>query len=371
MQDFWKNKKVLITGHTGFKGTWLVHWLQLLGADVAGYALSPPTTPSLFELTDASKNMISVQGDVRDPISIQKLVSDFRPEIIIHMAAQALVRQSYNDPPDTYSTNIMGTIHLLEAVRSVAGVRVVVNVTSDKCYENREWLWGYRETDAMGGYDPYSCSKGCAELITASYRNSFFNPERYDQHRVGVASARAGNVIGGGDWAEDRLVPDMIRAFMKGDTVEIRRPDAIRPWQHVLEPLSGYLCLAEKLYLDGSRYAQAWNFGPSDTDARSVGWIVEQTANLWGDGAKYKMDNRQHPHEAGFLKLDCNKARTLLRWAPRLSLEEALTWTVEWYKAYQRKPHTCRAMVEEQIQRYQALIQHAVFTAMQRMCNYK
>jgi CDP-glucose 4,6-dehydratase len=324
-----------------------------MSAQVAGFALSPPTSPSLFELTHASKNMISVIGDVRDLTSLRDIVSDFHPEIIIHMAAQALVRHSYGNPVDTYSTNIMGTVNLLESVRQIGGVRVVVNVTSDKCYENREWVWGYRETDAMGGYDPYSCSKGCSELITASFRNAFFNPDRYNQHRVGVASVRAGNVIGGGDWAEDRLVPDMVKAFMQCRTVEIRRPDAIRPWQHVLEPLSGYLCLAEKLYQDGSRYAQAWNFGPSDSDARPVGWIVEQMAQMWGEGAEYKMDTRQHPHEAGFLKLDCSKARALLEWKPRLGIDETLKWTIAWYKAYQRNPLSCRDMVEEQILWYQ------------------
>jgi CDP-glucose 4,6-dehydratase len=353
MPDFWKNKRVLVTGHTGFKGTWLVHWLKLMGVHVAGFSLSPPTSPSLFALTQASQNMISVMGDVRDLNSLRDIVSDFRPEIIIHMAAQALVRQSYINPADTYATNIMGTVNLLEAVRLVGGVRAVVNVTSDKCYENREWVWGYRETDPMGGYDPYSCSKGCSELITASFRNAFFNPDRYDLHQVGLASARAGNVVGGGDWAEDRLAPDVIRAFTQQRAVEIRRPDAIRPWQHVLEPLSGYLCLAEKLYQDGPRYAQAWNFGPPDSDARPVGWVVEQMAQLWGKGAEYKMDTRQHPHEAGFLKLDCSKARSLLGWSPRLGIEETLKWTIAWYKAYQRNPLSCRDMVEEQILRYQ------------------
>ena len=352
MKDFWNNKRVLVTGHTGFKGTWLIQWLKLMGAQIAGYALSPPTSPSLFELMRASKNIISVEGDIRDAVSLRNVVLDFHPEIIIHMAAQALVRQSYHNPSDTYSTNVMGTVNLFEAVRASSDVRAVVNVTSDKCYENREWVWGYRETDAMGGYDPYSSSKGCPELITSSYRNAFFDPDQYNCHRTGVATARAGNVIGGGDWAEDRLVPDIIRAFIQNETVSIRCPDAIRPWQHVLEPLSGYLSLAENLYLEGPRYAQSWNFGPSDNDTRSVGWIVRHMAMLWGDGAGYKLDIRQHPHEAGCLKLDCSKARALLGWSPRLNLEEALKWTVDGYKVFQRNPLSVRDLMEEQILRY-------------------
>ncbi len=355
ISDFWKNKRVLVTGHTGFKGTWLVHWLKLMGAQVAGFALSPPTSPSLFELTHAAEGMVSVEGDIRDMTSFQDIFTNFRPEIVIHMAAQALVRRSYNNPAETYATNIMGTVNLFEAVRLSGCVRAVVNVTSDKCYENREWVWGYRETDPMGGYDPYSCSKGCAELVTASYRQAFFNPDQYDLHHTAVASARAGNVIGGGDWAEDRLVPDIIRAFMQNRRVEIRCPDAVRPWQHVLEPLSGYLRLAEKLYQGGPRYAQSWNFGPSDTDARPVGWIVEQMALLWGDGVGFTQDARRHPHEAGWLKLDCSKARILLEWTPRLNLKEAIAWTVDWYKAYHRNPLSCQRMMEAQITQYQRI----------------
>jgi len=355
MPDFWKNRKVLITGHTGFKGTWLVHWLKLLGAQVTGFALAPPTSPNLFELTRASENMISIQGDIRDGASVRNIVSEVRPEIIFHLAAQALIRQSYSHPVETFSTNVMGTVHLLEAVRVTGGVRAVVNITSDKCYENREWVWGYRETDAMGGFDPYSCSKGCSELITASYRNAFFNPDRYDQHGVGLASARAGNVIGGGDWAEDRLVPDIVKAFMQERTVEIRCPNAVRPWQHVLEPLSGYLRLAEKLYIEGSRYAESWNFGPSDSDARPVGWVVEQMAKQWGEKAEHVIHTQPHLHEAGFLKLDCSKSRYLLGWVPRLRLDEALQWTVNWYKEYARNPRTCREMVEKNIFQYQAI----------------
>jgi CDP-glucose 4,6-dehydratase len=326
-----------------------------MGAQVVGFALSPPTSPSLFGLTHAAEGMVSVEGDIRDMTSFQNIFTNFRPEIVIHMAAQALVRRSYDNPTETYATNIMGTVNLFEAVRLSECVRAVVNVTSDKCYENREWVWGYRETDPMGGYDPYSCSKGCAELVTASYRQAFFNPDQYDLHQTAVASARAGNVIGGGDWAEDRLVPDIIKAFMQNRRVEIRCPDAVRPWQHVLEPLSGYLRLAEKLYQDGSRYAQSWNFGPSDTDARPVGWIVEQMALLWGDGAGFTRDARRHPHEAGWLKLDCSKARALLEWAPRLNLKEAIAWTVDWYKAYHRNPLSCQRIMEAQITQYQRL----------------
>ncbi len=311
--------------------------------------------PSLFILSQAGQDMISVEGDIGNLPLLSDTINRFRPEVVFHMAAQALVGQSYRDPISTYATNIMGTVMVLEAARKCTDIRVVVNVTSDKCYENQEWVWGYRESDALGGFDPYSCSKGCSELITASYRKAFFNPEDYDRHRLGLVSVRAGNVIGGGDWAEERLVPDIMAAFIKKQPVRIRCPNAVRPWQHVLEPLSGYLDLAEKLFLDGRRYAGAWNFGPLESDIQPVRWIVDRVSTLWGGDAQYEMDNGPHPHEAGLLKLDCSKARSLLGWAPRLNLGQALEWTVDWYKAYDHNSLTAVGMIEEQILSYQSL----------------
>lgn len=333
---FWQGKRVLLTGHTGFKGSWLSLWLQSMGAQVIGYALSPPSSPSLFEVAQVGAGMTSIIGDVRDLAKLQAVMTEHQPDIVLHLAAQALVRYSYHAPVETYSTNVMGSVNLLEAVRHTPSVKAVVNVTSDKCYENREWVWGYRENEAMGGYDPYSNSKGCAELVTAAYRNSFFHPDQYAQHGVAIASGRAGNVIGGGDWAEDRLIPDILRAITEGRPVQIRSPHAIRPWQHVLEPLSGYLELAEKLYTEGTHYAEGWNFGPSDEDAKPVQWIVEQLTESWGDGASWVLDGGNHPHEAHYLKLDCSKAKMRLRWQPRWHLADALRAIIEWQRAYQR-----------------------------------
>lgn len=329
---FWTGRRVLVTGHTGFKGGWLCLWLRHMGAEVIGYALEPPTQPSLFESARVGKGMHSVLGDVRDFEALWSVVRESRPEVIFHLAAQPLVMPAYRQPLETYAINVLGTVHLLEAVRRTAGVRVVVNVTSDKCYENREWLWGYREDEPMGGHDPYSSSKGCAELVTAAYRRSFF-AHRPTQAGVALASARAGNVIGGGDWAEDRLVPDVIRSFQAGRAVTLRQPDAVRPWQHVLEPLGGYLTLAERLWRDGPDFAQGWNFGPSEADARPVGWLVERLAALWGEGACWRLSDTPHPHEARYLKLDCTKARVQLNWWPRWPLDRALTETVSWYRA--------------------------------------
>jgi CDP-glucose 4,6-dehydratase len=332
---FWRGKRVFMTGHTGFKGSWLSLWLQSMGAEVTGYALNPPTNPSLFEAANVAAGMRSIIGDVRDLNLLQKTMQDANPEIVIHMAAQPLVRYSYANPVETYATNVMGSVHMLEAVRNTRGVKAVVSVTSDKCYENREWVWGYREDEAMGGYDPYSNSKGCAELVTAAYRSSFFNPEHYSEHGVAVASARAGNVIGGGDWAGDRLIPDFIRAIVAGETVVIRSPNAIRPWQHVLEPLSGYLVLAEKLYTHGNQFAQAWNFGPTDADAKSVGWIMNELVTNWGDGAGFKVDEAAaNLHEANFLKLDCSKARMQLGWQPQWDAAETIKRICAWHKAH-------------------------------------
>lgn len=332
---FWKNKRVLLTGHTGFKGSWLSLWLQSMGAQVTGYALAPPTNPSLFEVAEVGKNMTSIIGDIRNLEHLRKVFAEHRPEIVIHMAAQPLVRYSYIEPVETYSTNVMGTVNLLEAVRGTDSVKAVVNVTTDKCYENREWVWGYRENEAMGGYDPYSSSKGCAELVTAAYRNSYFHPDKYKIHGVAIASGRAGNVIGGGDWAVDRLIPDIMRAITEGKPVHIRNPHATRPWQHVLEPLSGYLVLAQKLYEDGASYAEGWNFGPNDEDAQPVQWIVEKLTRSWGEGASWILDGGDHPHEAHYLKLDCSKAKARLDWHPQWHLEDALEAIIEWHRAYQ------------------------------------
>ncbi len=334
-KTFWQGKQVFLTGHTGFKGSWLSLWLQSLGAEVTGYALSPPTNPSLFEVAKVADGMKSIIGDIRDLNALQNAIQDASPDIVIHMAAQPLVRYSYANPVETYSTNVMGSVHLLEAVRNTKSVKAVVNVTSDKCYENREWIWGYREDEAMGGYDPYSNSKGCAELVTAAYRASFFNTDHYKKHGVALASARAGNVIGGGDWADDRLIPDFIRAIVARETVVIRSPNAIRPWQHVLEPLSGYLILAEKLYTEGSQFADAWNFGPSDSDAKSVEWVINQLVDNWTDGAGFKIDSSAADlHEAHFLKLDCSKARMSLGWKPQWDAGEAVRRICAWHKAH-------------------------------------
>lgn len=351
MDAFWHGKKIFLTGHTGFKGSWLSLWLQQLGAKVTGYALQPPTNPSLFEVANVVQGMTSITGDIRDGAALAKAMREAEPDIVIHMAAQSLVRRSYADPVETYSTNVMGMVHLLEAVRQTQSVRVVVAVTSDKCYDNKEWLWGYRESEAMGGFDPYSNSKGCAELVTAAYRNSYFNPVKYGEHGVALASARAGNVIGGGDWAEDRLIPDILHAIGENRPVVIRNPHAIRPWQHVLEPLGGYLLLAQKLYTNGVEYAEGWNFGPDDEDAQPVQWIVEHLVQQWDDGASWRLDEGNHPHEAHYLKLDCSKARMRLDWRPHWRLEHTLEMIVSWQRAWLSK-QDMRAFTLKQIEQY-------------------
>lgn len=330
---FWRGKRVFLSGHTGFKGGWLSLWLQQLGAELTGYALQPPTKPNFFEKARVGAGMTSIIGDVRDALTLLAAVREASPDVVIHMAAQPLVRRSYVDPVETYSTNVMGTVHLLEAVRQCSSVRAVVNVTTDKCYENREWLWPYRENEAMGGFDPYSSSKGCAELVTAAYRNSYFNAEIHDQHQLALASARAGNVIGGGDWAKDRLVPDILGAFSRAEPVMIRNPQAVRPWQHVLEPLRGYLTLAERLFNEGASYAEAFNFGPREDDAQPVEWIVRQLAAKWGDSAVWRVDGSNHPHEASLLRLDVSKAAQRLAWRPALNLGIGLQLTVDWVRA--------------------------------------
>lgn len=332
--NFWYGKRVFLTGHTGFKGSWLSLWLQHMGAIVKGYSLAPPTNPSLFVEADVASGMNSDIGDIRDYESLLQSMEHFSPEIVIHMAAQPLVRLSYDMPIETYSTNVMGTVNLLECVRKIGGIKAVVNVTSDKCYENKEWPWGYREDEPKGGYDPYSNSKGCAELVADAYRSSYFNSEKYKQHGCALASVRAGNVIGGGDWALDRLIPDMLYAFQHEQVVNIRSPFAIRPWQHVLEPLSGYLTIAQALFEHGSEYAEGWNFGPEDKDARPVQWIVEALTSLWGNSATWQLDDAVQPHEANYLKLDCSKAKLRLEWHPQWSLQTTLERIVKWHKAW-------------------------------------
>lgn len=328
--SFWKDKRVFVTGHTGFKGTWLSLWLHSLGAIVTGYALQPPTNPSLYKLCGADELLSSIIADVRNKEALNQTIQNAQPEILFHMAAQPLVRYSYLNPVETYETNVMGTVNLLESVRECKSVRAVVNITTDKCYQNNEWYWGYRENDPLGGYDPYSASKACSELITASYRKAFFN----DKNSVALASVRAGNVIGGGDWAEDRLIPDCIKSLLKSEPIMIRNPNAIRPWQHVLEPLCGYLMLAEQLYKDGTDFTEAWNFGPDDTDVKTVEWIVNTMCQKWGNAASFTIVEGDHPHEAQYLKLDCSKARQKLNWHPRWNLGMALDKVVEWTLAY-------------------------------------
>jgi len=350
-KDFWHKKKVFITGHTGFKGSWLCLWLNKLGAEVYGYSLQSPTTPNMFELCNLGSMVTSILGDVRDREKLKSYICRIRPEIVIHMAAQPLVRESYANPAETYEINVMGTVNLLDAVRSCPGIKAIINVTTDKCYENKEWYWGYREDDPLGGYDPYSNSKACSELVTAAFRNSYFNPDTFDKHGVALATARAGNVIGGGDWAKDRLVPDCIRAILEGREIVIRNPKAVRPWQHVLEPLSGYLLLAEELYTQGIKYASSWNFGPKESDAKPVGYIVEKICTLWGNKASYVLENSVQPHEAFYLKLDCSKAKYELNWEPKWDLDTAIEKIVEWMRVY-KEDGNILCECERQIKEY-------------------
>jgi len=351
--SFWKSKRVFLTGHTGFKGGWLSLWLASMGAKVTGYALAPNTTPNFFEVVRVCDDMEQSHiGDIRDLEKLREAISDARPEIFIHMAAQPLVRYSYVNPVETYATNVMGTVHALESIRALDCVRAVVIVTTDKCYDNKEWTWGYRENEPMGGHDPYSSSKGCAELVTSAYRQCYFSPEKYSQHYVAVASARAGNVIGGGDWSEDRLIPDAIKAFKENSTLMVRNPLATRPWQHVLEPLSGYLVLAQALHQEGTKFNGAWNFGPRDEDARSVQEVINLLIQSWGTEARWVQDKSEQPHEAHSLKLDCSKARQHLRWVPRWALEQAIQNTALWQKAHQDQGNM-RDFSLQQIANYQ------------------
>ncbi|HWR58010.1 MAG TPA: CDP-glucose 4,6-dehydratase [Thermodesulfovibrionales bacterium] len=348
-KNFWKKRRVFITGHTGFKGAWLCIWLHSLGAEVTGYALNPPTDPSLYELSKIDVLVKSMKADVRDSKTLSAALKDAAPEIVFHMAAQSLVRESYRNPVETYSTNVMGTVSLFEASRNCASIKALVNVTSDKCYENMEWVWGYRENEPLGGYDPYSSSKACAELVTSAYRNSFFHAADSSKHSIGVASARAGNVIGGGDFAKDRLVPDAVRALLKGTKIVVRNPLSFRPWQHVLEPLGGYLLLAQKLIENPQQYSGAWNFGP-DEEARPVESVVGRICKKWGHNASYKIDKSEHPHEAHFLRLDCSKAKAKLGWHPRWNLDRAIDKVIEWTLAYREGrdlAKVCLAQIEE------------------------
>lgn len=329
IKDFWSGKRVLLTGHTGFKGSWLSLWLQSLDVELRGIALQPTTSPSMFELGRVAQGMDHQVADIRDYDKIRFLISDFKPEIIIHMAAQPLVRLSYELPIETFATNVMGTVHVLESARRSGSVRAIVNITTDKCYENKEWDWGYREDDPIGGYDPYSSSKGCAELVSSAYRRSFLKSEG-----IAMATARAGNVIGGGDWSPDRLIPDVLRSLEAKQTIKIRNPNAKRPWQHVLEPLSGYLLLVQKLYEKENDFAESWNFGPRDEDVQPVHWIVDHLCNVWGKKACWEQQPGDHPHEASYLKLDISKAKNRLNWSPKLTLTEALNITTEWHKGY-------------------------------------
>jgi CDP-glucose 4,6-dehydratase len=354
-RDFWNGRTVFLTGHTGFKGSWLSLWLKTLGARIVGYSLPPPTQPSLFELAHIGDAITSITGDVRDFDSLRMALKEHRPEVILHLAAQSVVRYSYENPIETYATNILGTVNLFEAIRQLDLECVVVNVTSDKCYENKNRVWEYKESDTLGGHDPYSNSKACAELVTAAFRESYFSSQLSSPGRVAIATARAGNVIAGGDWTQDQLIPDIIRAFLTNQPVRLRSPHAVRPWQFVLEPLRGYLLLAENLSQQGASFAEGWNFGPNAEDAQPVQWIAETMVKLWGRGARWEADLGNHPHEAHFLKLDSSKATSRLGWKPSMRLNQALEWVVEWYRAFVDSKDV-REVTHQQIFRYENLL---------------
>jgi CDP-glucose 4,6-dehydratase len=355
MVNPWQGRRVFITGHTGFKGSWLSLWLARRGAKIRGYALDPAVEPNLFTAAAVSDVLDDLRGDIRDYAKLEGSIIEFAPEVIFHLAAQPLVRRSYEDPLGTYATNIMGTAHVLEAVRKTPSVRAVVCITTDKCYLNQEWVWPYRETDPLGGHDPYASSKACAEIVSAAFRSSYFPVDRLQEHHVALATARAGNVIGGGDWSEDRLIPDLIRGFQTNQPVLIRHPKAIRPWQHVLEPLYGYIMLAEQLLAERAQFASAFNFGPADEDAWPVERIATTIADMWGEGASWLRDSTPSVHEAHFLRLDSSKARAELGWRPRLKIEAGLEWTMAWYKAWQQEADM-RRRTEAQIDAYEELL---------------
>jgi CDP-glucose 4,6-dehydratase len=357
----WKGRRVFLTGHTGFKGSWMALWLTHLGAIVCGYSLSPPSEPSLFQVARVGERVQHTEADICDEHRLRSAMQEFAPEVVFHLAAQSLVRRSYAEPVLTYATNVMGTVNVLESIRHTASVKAAVMVTTDKCYENREWQWGYREEDRLGGHDPYSNSKACAELVSAAYRDSFFSKSSGGMHQVSIATARAGNVIGGGDWATDRLIPDLIRGFMADKEVIIRNPNAVRPWQHVLEPVRGYLQLAERILAQESGFASAWNFGPDDEDARPVQWIVESLAKQWSPRGSWVIDNDMHPHEATHLRLDCARAHNLLGWRPVLKLSGVLELIVEWFKQW-KAGNDMQQITLDQIDFYQRLSQFGLAT---------
>ena len=354
-RGFWKNRRVFLTGHTGFKGSWLSLWLSTMGAEVVGYALDPPTSPSLYQQAGIHSDLHSIIGDIRDYQKLKDAIADFKPQVVLHLAAQSVVRTGYEDPVGTYASNVMGTVHLLEAIRTLKHRCVVVNVTSDKCYENREWVWGYRENEPMGGHDPYSNSKGCSELVTAAYRDSYFAPEALEEHGVALASARAGNAIGGGDWTAFQLIPDLMRAFAAGQPCLIRNPLSYRPWQFVLEPIRGYLLIAERLVEKGAEFASGWNFGPVEDDAKPVCWIADTLSTKWGRGSSWVRDSGYAPSEARALKLDASKSAAFLGWRPVLRIEQTLSWIVEWYQALENNADM-RSVTLEQIRRYESLL---------------
>lgn len=358
-RSFWQYRRVFITGHTGFKGSWLSLWLNAMGAHVTGYALQPPTEPSLFAQACVGECIHSIHGDVRDFARLKSAIAECEPEVVIHMAAQSVVRYGYEEPVETYATNVMGTVHLLEAVRQLKRPCVVLNITSDKCYANQEWVWGYRESDPMGGHDPYSNSKGCAELVTGAYRDSYFSANAMSLSGIALASARAGNAIGGGDWTANQLIPDLIRAFLDRRPCRIRNPLAIRPWQFLLEPLHGYLLLCEKLAEEGSGFASGWNFGPAQSDAKPVSWIADTLTASWGEGASWMCDGGKHPGEAQLLRLDTSKSMAGLGWHPVLPLEQGLEWIVEWYQAF-RAGDDVQSVTRRQIERYEYLLRDRV-----------
>ena len=342
-------KKVLVTGHTGFKGSWLTIWLKELGADIIGYALDPYTSKDNFVVTKISEKISDVRGDIRDYEKLEKIFQKYNPEIVFHLAAQPIVRESYLNPKETYDTNVGGTVNVFECCRLTNSVKVIINVSSDKCYENKEWIWGYRENDPMGGYDSYSSSKGCSELITAAYRKSFFNPDHFEEHGKNLSSVRAGNVIGGGDWQKDRIIPDCVRAFENNKPIEIRSPRATRPWQHVLEPLSGYLLLASRMYKEPQKFCGAWNFGPNQDSIITVGEIADMIVAKWGSGSWIDRSNQSEPHEANLLSLDISKAKSYLKWSPVWDIETTIEKTVKWYKEYKWKNsyEICKSQIDQ------------------------
>lgn len=354
-KDFWSKKKILLTGHTGFKGSWLSLWLQKLNSNVIGFSKSIPTNPSLFQLANIEDGMTSIIGDVCDYDKLEEVIKEYKPEIVIHMAAQAILRESHSNPVETYATNVMGTVNLLESIRKAGNVKVILNVTTDKCYEPNESSKGHLETDRLGGYDPYSNSKACSELVTASFRDSFFNPKEYHKHGTSLASCRAGNVIGGGDWGKDRLIPDIMKGILNNEIIKIRNPNSIRPWQYVLDPLNGYLILVEKLWSSGSEFSEGWNFGPEENNEKPVKWIVEKLTKQWSKDIKWDIDNNINLHEENYLRLNCIKANSRLGWMPKLNLEQGLEWIIEWYRQY-KKNNNMKDITEQQIEKFQKLL---------------